>query len=97
MRRSSSLILALVALAAATAWAQTPSFASRIEAIRVDVLVARGGTPVLGLGENDFEVRDNGVLQTLEFVSYEDIPLNVVFALDMSASLDAAWAELGGT
>jgi VWFA-related protein len=94
MKRNTSLMLALVALAAATAaWAQTPSFTSRIEAIRVDVLVTRGGTPVLGLDVNDFEVRDNGVLQKLDFVSYEEIPLNVVFALDTSASLDATRLE----
>jgi VWFA-related protein len=85
-------MLVLVAWAMA-AGAQTPSFASRIEAIRVDVLVADGGKPVLGLDANDFEVRDNGVLQKLEFVSYEDIPLNVVFALDMSASVDATRLE----
>jgi len=68
--------------------AQTPSFSSRIEAVRVDVLVTENGKRVLGLQPDDFEVMDNGVPQKVDLASYEQIPLNVVLALDMSASLD---------
>src|SRR5262249_2900012 len=35
----------------------------------------------------DFEVADNGVPQEVEFVSYDQIPLNIVLALDMSESV----------
>jgi Ca-activated chloride channel family protein len=62
-------------------------FTSRIEAVRVDVLVTESGRPVQGLTPADFEVFDNGVRQKVDLASFEQIPLNVVLALDMSASL----------
>jgi len=58
-----------------------------VDAVRVDVLVTEGKSPVLGLGPADFEIRDNGVLQQIDIVSFEQIPLNVVLALDMSDSV----------
>ena len=63
------------------------TFTSRIEAVRVDVLVTENGRPVQGLTPDDFEVLDNGVRQRVDLASFEQIPLNVVLALDMSASL----------
>jgi Ca-activated chloride channel homolog len=63
-------------------------FATRIDAVRVDVLVTDNGKVVPGLSPADFEVRDNGVLQQVSLASLEEIPVNVVLALDMSASLD---------
>ena len=63
------------------------TFTSRIDAVRVDVLVTENGRPVEGLMPNDFEVLDNGVRQRVDLASFEQIPLNVVLALDMSASL----------
>ncbi len=73
-------------LAAATALAQT-TFTSRIEAVRVDVLVTENGRPVPSLTPADFDVLDNGVPQQIDLASFEQIPLNVVLAIDMSASL----------
>lgn len=73
-------------LAATTALAQT-TFTSRIEAVRVDVLVTENGRPVPSLTPADFEVLDNGVPQKIDLAIFEQIPLNVVLALDMSASL----------
>ena len=55
--------------------------------MRVDVLVTENGRPVQGLTPDDFEVLDNGVRQRVDLASFEQIPLNVVLALDMSASL----------
>ncbi len=66
---------------------QTPTFAARTHAVRVDVLVARNGRAIPGLGLDDFEVRDNGVLQRIELVSVDQVPLNLILALDMSASV----------
>jgi VWFA-related protein len=77
--------VAVATLAVALPLAQT--FSSRIEAVRVDVLVTANGQPVQGLTPADFEVVDNGVRQTVDLASFEQIPLNVVLALDMSASL----------
>jgi VWFA-related protein len=73
-------------LAGSTPIAQT-IFTSRIEAVRVDVLVTDNGRPVQGLTPADFEVLDNGVRQKVDLASFEQIPLNVVLAMDMSASL----------
>jgi VWFA-related protein len=69
------------------------TFRSGVEAVRLDVLVLEGGEPVRGLRAGDFEVRDNGVLQQVDRVSFEQIPLNVVLALDMSGSLEGARLE----
>ena len=78
---------ALLLSAALSAQTQTPIFSTKVEVVRVDALVTDGGRPVLGLGPADFEVLDNGVPQTVEFVSYDQIPLNVVLAFDMSDSV----------
>lgn len=67
--------------------AQKPTFATRVEAIRVDVLVTDGDRPVRGLGAGDFEVSDNGVPQQVDFVSPEQLPINAIVALDMSGSV----------
>ncbi len=69
-----------------TPGAQT-TFTSRVDAVRVDVLVTDNGRPLQGLTPADFEVLDNGVRQRVDLASFEQIPLNVVLALDMSASL----------
>jgi VWFA-related protein len=75
------------------ALAQAPSFSSEIEAVRVDVLVTDNGKLVQGLEPADFEILDNGVPQKVDLASFEEIPLNVVLALDMSASLDTEQLE----
>jgi VWFA-related protein len=67
--------------------AQMATFSSRLEAVRVDVLVTDNGRIVRGLQPVDFEVLDNGVVQQVDLVSFEQLPLNVILALDMSASM----------
>jgi hypothetical protein len=66
---------------------QTPTFSSRLEVVRVDVLVTEDGRPVHGLKPADFDIRDEGVPQTVDIVSFEEIPLNVVLAMDISDSV----------
>ena len=65
---------------------QQSSFRSSALGVRVDVLVTDGHKPVGGLAAQDFDVRDNGIAQTVELVDTADVPLNVVLALDTSAS-----------
>ena len=67
--------------------AQQATFSAKREAVRVDVLVTDRDKVVTGLGAGDFEVRDNGVLQTIDLVSFQQIPLNVFLAFDVSASV----------
>jgi VWFA-related protein len=82
-----AVVAALTLPSILSAQAQAPVFSTKVEAVRVDVLVTDRGQPVLGLAPADFEVLDNGVPQQVEFVSYDQIPLNVVLALDMSDSV----------
>jgi VWFA-related protein len=86
-RRTLTVALALPVAAIAAVAAQAPTFTSKVEAVRVDVLVTDKGQPIVNLGANDFELLDNGVPQQIDFVSYEQIPLNLVLALDMSDSV----------
>ncbi len=51
------------------------------------MLVTDNGQPVRGLGPADFEVLDNGVPQDVALVSFDEVPLNVILALDMSDSV----------
>jgi VWFA-related protein len=83
----SAALGALLLSTALSAQTQSPVFSSKVEIVRVDALVTDGGRPVLGLGPADFEVLDNGVPQAVEFVSYDQIPLNVVLDFDMSGSV----------
>lgn len=66
---------------------EQPEFSTKVEVVRVDVLVLDNGRPITGLTPSDFEIADNGVPQQVDFVSFEQIPLNVVLALDMSDSV----------
>jgi VWFA-related protein len=63
------------------------TFSSRTLGVRVDVLVMEGGQPVAGLTARDFQLRDNGVLQRVDVIEAVDVPINVVLALDTSASV----------
>lgn len=85
--RAATLAAIALSLLASTPRAEQ-AFRSGVEAVRLDVLVLEGGAPVRGLRAADFEVRDNGVVQQIDRVSFELIPLNVVLTLDMSGSLE---------
>ena len=80
------LLVALACLGAAPG--QVPTFTSGVEAVRVDVLVTRDGRPARDLTPADFEVLDNGVPQRIGYAAFEEIPLNLVFALDASSSVE---------
>ena len=79
--------MAFVALAAATTLAQAPQFRSGVDAVRVDVLVTDGRRPVAGLAPEDFELKDSGVVQSIAAVALADVPVSVMVALDVSASV----------
>lgn len=79
-----------VAVAAALGMAvqaQRPAFRAGVDAVRVDVQVTRDGHPVPNLRTADFELRDSGVVQKIQAVSLEQQPIDVLFALDTSASM----------
>ena len=66
---------------------QQPVFAARTSLVRVDVSVTERGRPVNGLRPVDFDIRDNGVPQQVEFVLTERMPLSVALVLDVSGSV----------
>ena len=86
MTIAARLIAALLAVMPVAAPAQV--FKVSVDAVRVDVLVMDGNRPVGGLTGADFELRDRGVLQQIDAVSYEDVPLRVMLALDVSQSVE---------
>jgi VWFA-related protein len=77
----------IVCAAAVPSGQQPPTFSAHIEAVRVDVLVTERGQPVRGLKPEDFEILDSGVPQQVDLAAFDSIPLNVVLALDVSASM----------
>ena len=80
MKASASLLLCAVIASGQT-------FRSGVEGVNVDALVLDGNRPVAGLRAADFELRDTGVVQRIDSVAFEDVPLNVIFALDTSESV----------
>lgn len=99
-----------VLVACALVWAaaapqEPPVFRAEVDLVRVEVLVTRKGAPVGGLTAADFELRDDGRVQTLELALEEESPVDAVLVLDMSYSVkgsklaalkDAARAFLDG-
>jgi VWFA-related protein len=84
------LSLAILLLSPAVAVeTQNAVFSAKVEAVRVDALVTErdNGPAIVGLGPSDFEVYDNGVLQQVDLVSFDEVPLNVILTLDMSDSV----------
>jgi VWFA-related protein len=77
-------------VAAAGCLAATPQFKTDAVAIRVDVLVTDGNRrPISGLTRTNFEIRDNGKVETIAALSVETMPLCVIAMLDVSASITA--------
>ena len=71
-------VLALALLGSSTVAGMQPTFSARVEGIRVDVLVTDSSRrPLRGLTPADFAIRDNGVLQDVDVVSFGEISLNV--------------------
>ncbi|MGE3490250.1 MAG: VWA domain-containing protein [Vicinamibacterales bacterium] len=77
----------LVVGAAVAVSSQAPQFRSRVEAVRVDVSVMRGTTPVSGLTAANFGLTDAGVPQSITGVSVDTVPLKITLVLDTSGSL----------
>ena len=81
-------VIAVLLVATVTVAAQQPTFSSRVDAVRVDVLVRDRGQSVRGLRAEDFEIKDEGVVQEVELVQLEQLPLNIILGLDVSDSVN---------
>jgi VWFA-related protein len=65
----------------------TPLFRAVANVVRVDTLVTERGKPLAKLVAADFELYDNGVKQTVNAASIEDVDVDVVLVLDTSRSV----------
>ena len=65
-------------------------FQSGAVAVRVDVLVTDGKKLVTGLEAADFDVRDRGVPQNVAGIDVEQLPLNLILAMDTSDSVSGS-------
>jgi VWFA-related protein len=82
------LIACVAAIALAALGTSQPTFRASVDAVRIDVSVMNGITPVAGLTKEHFTVVDNGVQQTVESVSLDTVPLDLTLVIDTSGSLE---------
>ena len=68
-------------------------FRAAVEGVTVNVSVQKGGMPVANLTAADFELKDNGVTQSIAGVSFETLPIDVTLLLDASGSVEGARLE----
>lgn len=90
MMRSTTLgfvLAACCAVAAPVAWQRPAPFRSGADAVLLDVQVKAKGQPVAGLTAANFEVTDSGVPQQIHVIGYADVPVSLILALDVSASV----------
>jgi VWFA-related protein len=88
MRRLMIVMMALVAHAGlAGAPGAQSVFRSRAEVVVIDASVADGRRPVTHLTKDDFEVRDNGIVQQVLDFGRETLPLDVTVTIDVSGSM----------
>lgn len=72
----------------ARAPAQTPPvFRSAVETVYVDVFASRNGAAIPGLTASSFELKDNGVRQTVELVATDSQPVRAALVFDTSSSV----------
>ena len=86
LERPGLTLVTLVSVMSLTAVGQQ-RFTSKTIGVRVDVLVTSGHQLVRGLSAKDFELRDEGVVQSVTEVDVEGMPLNLILGFDTSASV----------
>jgi VWFA-related protein len=72
-----------------TAWADDPVvFRSDVALVRVEAqVVDRSNRTIQGLGSRDFVLRESGKFQNIQGVDSENLPIDLVLLLDVSASM----------
>lgn len=79
----------VVPVLAGLAWADDPVvFRSDVALVRVEAqVVDRSNRPIPGLGPQDFVLRENGAVQKIQSVDSENVPIDLLLLLDVSASM----------
>jgi VWFA-related protein len=72
-----------------TAWADDPVvFRSDVALVRVEAqVVDRSNRTIQGLGPRDFVLKESGKFQNIQSVDSENLPIDLVLLLDVSASM----------
>jgi VWFA-related protein len=85
-----SFIVAAVSCAVFTTLGQDQRsvFQTVTDAVFVDVSVTQGNRPIPSLTATDFAVLDNGVLQEIQGLSIEAVPIDATVLIDVSGSVD---------
>src|SRR5688500_5599287 len=65
-------------------------FRARTDVVSISTSVKRGNAPVANLAAADFRLIDNGVVQTIDAVTIESVPLDVTLFMDTSGSTAGA-------
>jgi Ca-activated chloride channel homolog len=93
-----SVLVVIAALSSFTSAQAPPSSRSSPRAdytirVHADLVVLRASaqdrknTPVSGLEKNDFQVYEDGVLQSIKYFSHQDVPVTVGLVIDDSGSM----------
>jgi VWFA-related protein len=84
----------VVTMLASAIWGEVqrrpPTFRATAELVRLDVLAMDRGRPLRGLTADDFEVRDNGMVQKFQLTAADQLPLELLLVFDTSASVRGA-------
>jgi VWFA-related protein len=79
----------LAVLAASVLLGQAPErFRSGVDVVRVDALVTDLGRAVPGLTAANFELRDNAIVQEIDSVTIDEVPVSMLLVLDTSNSVE---------
>ena len=66
-----------------------PQIRVGVNLVLVDATVRdASGKPVDNLSKNDFVLRDNGVVQTIDYFGRDELPLSIALVLDLSTSIE---------
>ena len=65
-----------------------------VEVVQITAVVSDGGRFIKGLPKSAFEIKEDGVKQTITHFSSEGSPLEIVVAVDVSASMKDAMPQL---
>jgi len=88
MKRIGTALVALLSgVAMLHGGGRQQAFRAGTTVVRLDVSVTERGKSVTGLTAADFEVRDNGVRQEIDYLSFEQLPISLSLALDWSGSV----------